>query len=272
MTTIDTQALAQEFLHAYTTGVGIPALPSARYPDWNLNAAYAVEAEFARLRSAAGHRAIGRKLGFVNRAAWPTHKIETLLWGRVYHDTVRYARGGDASLALGPWRSPKIEPEVVFKLKRPLSAGLTPAEVLQSVEWLALGFELVDNPFPGPFTPSDFAAAYGLHRALVVGEPRAVEIAAIPALVEALARFPLRLTRNATLVEEGSGKNVLGSPALCLAEFASAVPRQPGAEPISAGEIVTTGSLTAPQPVTAGETWRAEPAGLPLAALTLHLS
>jgi 2-oxo-3-hexenedioate decarboxylase len=270
---MDSKALAHEILTAYAGSGAIPELLSARFPDLNLNTAYAVDVEFARLRGAAGHRAVGRKIGFVNRALWPQHKIETVLWGRVYDDTVRYAPGGNAALFLGRWNSPKIEPEVVFHLKRPIAgSGLSAADVLDAVDWLALGFELVDNPFPGQFAPSDFVAAYGLHRALVVGAPLSVDAATIPSLVEELARFPLRLLKNGALVEEGSGRNVLGSPALCLAELVAAVPRQAGAEPLVVDEVITTGSLTTPQPIAAGETWRAEAAGLPLASLTLRLS
>jgi len=264
--TLDTRALAQEILAAYTGGAGLPDLLSARYADLNLDAAYAVDAEFARLRDAGGHRAVGRKIGFVNRAVWPQFKIETVLWGRVYDDTVRYARSGEAALFLGPWKSPKLEPEVVFHLKRPISgSGLSAADVLDAVDWLALGFELVDNPFGKQFAAADFVAAYGLHRALVLGTPLAVDAETIPAMVEELARFPLRLLKNGTLVEEGSGKNVLGSPALSLAELAAAVP-------LAVDEIITTGSLTSMQPIASGETWRAEAGGLPLASLSLRLS
>jgi hypothetical protein len=38
--------------------------------------------------------------------------------------------------------------------------------------------------------------------------------------------------KNGELVEEGSGKNSLRSPALCLAELAAAIAKQPGAEPL----------------------------------------
>ncbi len=268
---MDTRELAHEILAAY--GGATLQLPSARFPDWNLNAAYAVDSEFTRLRGAAGHRPVGRKIGFVNRALWPQQKIETVLWGRLYEDTVRYARGGEAGLFLGPWKSPKLEPEVVFHLKRPIGgSNLSAAEALDAVDWLALGFELVDNPFGSPFTPPDFVAAYGLHRALVVGTPLAVDRDTIPMLVEELARFPLRLYKNAQLAEEGCGKNVLGSPALCLAELAAAIPRQAGSEPLAVDEVITTGSLTSMQPIAGGETWRAEAGGLPLADLTLRLA
>ena len=268
MPEIDIDAIAEEIFAIYNTG-GAVAPPSERFPEWNLDAAYAVEAVFARLRAERGHRAVGRKVGFANKALWPAMKVKTVAWERMYDDTVHFGAG---EFALGNWRSLKIEPEIVFKLKRPITqAGLGAAEVLESVEWLALGFEIVDNPFPANFALADLIAAYGQHRGLVVGEPYVVNAAAIPALVEALARFPLRLLKDGTLVEEGSGSTIFGSPALCLAELASAAMRQAGAEPLAAGEVITTGSITTAQPIASGQTWRAEADGLPTTSLTLPL-
>jgi 2-keto-4-pentenoate hydratase len=77
------------------------------------------------------------------------------------------------------------------------------------------------------------------------------------------------LNKNGTLVEEGSGKAALRSPALCLGELASAIVRQ-GAEPLVAGELVSTGTLTTPQPVTAGDVWRADVEGIDLPSLTVR--
>jgi 2-oxo-3-hexenedioate decarboxylase len=89
------------------------------------------------------------------------------------------------------------------------------------------------------------------------------------ALSDALATFTLTLSKNGVLVETGSGKNALRSPALCLAELATAISRRPGAEPLAAGDLVSTGTLTTPQPVADGDVWRAEVTGLDLSALTL---
>jgi 2-oxo-3-hexenedioate decarboxylase len=72
------------------------------------------------------------------------------------------------------------------------------------------------------------------------------------------------------MVAEGGGKNILASPALCLAELASAASRQKYAEPLAAGEIITTGSMTDAQPIAANQTWTATLEGLPLPPLTLR--
>lgn len=272
MAVIDARSIARNLLDAYASCTPVPT-PTSRFgAAFDLAAAYAVEAEITRIRREAGRATVGRKVGFANRAMWRILKLETLVWAHMYDDTVRFASGNTAPLSMAGRCAPRIEPEVVFKLRRPLASGdADAAAILHAVEWMALGFEVNDCVFPDwKFQPADFVAAFGLHTALVVGEPRPVDELPIAAIAEQLPRFALRLRRNGTLVEEGSGKNALRSPALCLGELASAVARQPGAEALQPGEVVSTGTLTNPHPVAAGETWVADCEGLDLPALTLQ--
>src|SRR3954462_5425880 len=271
MSASDPQALAQELGDAYAHQRPIAVPPSARNHGFDLASAYAVESELARRRALAGHQAVGRKVGYANKAMWRALKLETLVWARMYDDTVHYASGGAATLSVARMYSPKIEPEIVFRLKRPLTDGDTdPAAVLAAVEWIALGFEIIDCVYPEwKFQPADFVAAYGLHAALVVGEPAPVEPSAIAALVDKLPSFKVKLLKNGEVVEEGSGKNSLRSPALCLAELAAAISRRPDAEPLAAGELISSGTLTNSVLIAPGETWRAEVEGLDLAPVTI---
>jgi 2-oxo-3-hexenedioate decarboxylase len=269
---LDPKALAQELMDAFTGCATLPLPPSSRDATFDLPTAYAVEAELARLRRTSGRIAVGRKVGFANKALWRVLKLDTLVWAHMYDDTVRYAANNVASLPLQPGRSPKIEPEIVFKMKTALGTGThDPAAALEAVEWLALGFEIIDCVFADwKFQPTDFVAAFGLHAALVVGEPYLIEPRIIPALVDALPRLKVRLLKNGQLVEEGSGRNSLRSPALCLGELASAISRQPMAEPLGPGELVSSGTLTESHAIAAGETWTAVVDGLDLPDLTLH--
>lgn len=271
MSSLDPRALAQELMSAYATSQLIAVPPSSRDAGFDLAVAYGVEAELARLRRAGGGTPVGRKVGFANRAVWRALRLETLVWAHMYDDTVRYADNNTASLSLGRMCSPKIEPEIVFKIKRPVDPGaVEAAAVLAAVEWLALGFEIIDCVYADwKFQPADFVAAYGLHAALVVGEPREVEPEVIPAVVNRLARFKVKLLKNGQLVAEGSGRNSLRSPALCLGELAAAIARQPGAEPLTAGELVSSGTLTESQNLGPGETWTAKVEDLDLPDLTL---
>jgi len=90
-------------------------------------------------------------------------------------------------------------------------------------------------------------------------------------LVEQLSKFKVWLSRDGQLVEQGSGRNALRSPALCLAELASAMAKQDGAEPLGAGELVSSGTLTESTPIQPGATWTASVEGIDLPTLTLTL-
>jgi 2-keto-4-pentenoate hydratase len=94
----------------------------------------------------------------------------------------------------------------------------------------------------------------------------------IATLVDQLARFKLRISKNGEFVEEGSGKNSLRSPALCLAELGAAIVRRFPTQPLSAREIISSGTLTAGHPTDREDHWTAEVEGIPLPSLTLHLT
>jgi 2-oxo-3-hexenedioate decarboxylase len=257
---IDVSAVAGELLTSYDTGTSLAQTLSERMPNFDVRTAYEVEAEFRRLRIAEGRTISGLKVGYANKAMWRVLKLETLVWAAMYDDTVH---DGCDSLRIGGFIAPRVEPEIVFKMKQRAEGDLDAARALGCVEWMALGYEVIDCPFPRwHFKPEDFVAAYGLHRALVVGEHRPVGAG----LVDALAAFKLKLFRNGEQVQEGGGKNSLRSPALCLAEIARA------ADGIEAGWLISTGTLTEAQPIIPGDRWRAEADGLPVPALELHVT
>jgi len=269
----DPRALADELSAAYAARRTDLVPPSARDTAFDLAAAYAVEAELVRRRRASGHAAVGRKVGFANKAVWRALKLETLVWASMYDDTVHFAERNVATLAPSRMCAPKIEPEIVFKVRGAQAADAADAAaVLGAVEWLALGFEIIDCVYVDwKFQPADFVAAQGLHAALIVGEPFIVTPGNIPTLVEQLAKFTVALARNGDVVGEGSGRNALRSPALCLGELAAALTRDPGAEPLRAGELVSSGTLTESKPIRAGETWTAAVDGIALPGLTLQI-
>ena len=185
---LDINALAQELAAAYAAGAPIASTPTARDASFDIASAYAVEAELLRRRCLEGRIPLGRKVGFANKAMWRVLKLDTLVWAHMYDDTVVTAPDGNGSLALGRRFSPRIEPEIVFKLKAPLAAGTSDAAVaLAAVEWMAVGFEIIDCLFPDwKFQPADFVAAYGLHTALIVGTP-------VPVMPENIIRAVKRL-------------------------------------------------------------------------------
>lgn len=273
MSPAEIETLARELLSAYEMGQMVPVLPSA-HPGFDLNTAYEVEAALKRFREASGSKAVGRKVGYANKAMWRALKLETLLWAHMYNDTVQHSDGNFATLTLAHRRSLKIEPEIVFGLKQPITAeGLDATAAIESTEWLAIGFEIIDCPYPEwQFQPSDFLACFGLHAALVIGERVPVQPDLIATLVDELPQFNVRVSKNEEFVEKGSGRNCLRSPALCLAELSAAIVRRFPTEPLSAGEIISSGSLTAGHPTDRGDLWTVEVDGLSLPPLTLRIT
>jgi len=264
--------IARELNSAYETGTMVTNLPSRR-PGFDLNAAYAVERRLKHLREADGHKAVGRKVGYASKAVWRVFKLESLVWAHMYDNTVHFSPNNSATLAIPRSRSLKIEPEVIFHLKDQVREEASDAAaVLESVDWLAMGFEIIDCPFPHwQFQPSDFVASYGLHAALVIGEPIQILPGNIATLAEQLAKFKIRMSKNGEFVEEGSGRNSLKNPASCLAELSSAIAKRFPDDALREGEIVSSGTLTAGHLLGKNELWMAEPEGIPLPSLTLKL-
>jgi 2-oxo-3-hexenedioate decarboxylase len=258
---MDTKNLAREMLAALDEG---QLLPSIAAPDFGWDQAYSVAAEIVTLRRARGENPVGRKIGFTNRNIWAEYGATSPIWAHVYDRTVIHATDGAATLSLAASAQPRLEPEIALRLKAPLAPGLHDTkEVLRAIEWYAPSFEIVCCHFPNwKFKPADSAADFSFHWRLIVGTPVAVRGEDIAALALQLRDCQVALHRDGMALARGVGANALDHPALALMFLADMLARQPQFEPLAAGEIITTGTLTAAMPVKAGETWSSSYAGL----------
>ena len=268
----DVAAIAVRLIAAYD-GAQTLAPITAEDPGFDVAAAYAVLQEIEARRVAQGWRPVGRKIGFTNRTIWPRYGVYRPMWAHVWAHTVHRALDGGATLALDGLVQPRIEPEVVFGLRGPVPLADDPVAILDAVEWIAPGFEIVQSHFPDwKFAAADCTAAFGLHGALVVGDVVPLTAANRAAVAAALPAFELTLACGGSVVDRGVGANVLGSPALALAHLARVLAGQPQFPPLAAGELVTTGTVTDAWPVRPGQTWTSDYGELGLPGLTLRLS
>ena len=259
--------LADDVIAAQEGGREVPPF-SDRYRGLTPAAGYAAAGSLHRHRLAQGWSPVGRKIGFTNRTLWDRYGVHEPMWGTVYDRTFIAARADRAAVPLAGLVQPRIEPEVAFRLKRAPVASDVP-HLLQCIEWMAHSVEIVQCHHPGwKVTIADCCADNGLHGRLVMGEPLACS--EVPGLEDKLPAIEARLFCGSTLRDRGLGANVLGSPLLSLGYLVELLKKQPDAEPLRAGEIVTTGVLTDAHPVAAGETWRTEIDGLPLRGLTIR--
>lgn len=243
---------------------------TSRIEGFDLPSAYAVADLNHKALIAEGNVAVGRKIGFTNPEMWSIYGVCEPIWAHVYDTTVTRLTTNRATCSIGRFAEPKIEPEIVLHLRSAPPAGADPQFILESVDWVAHAFEIVQSHFPGwRFQAADTVADCSLHGTLLIGEPRPVERLA-PDPAGALESFKLALSRNGEARESGRGSNVLGSPLAAVAHLVAVLSRQPDGLPLQAGEIVTTGTITAAQPVRIGEVWHTELQGIGLPGLTVE--
>lgn len=236
------------------------APPSAADPTFDLPMAYRVLARIRQAREHRGERMVGRKVGFTNRNIWPEYGVDSPIWAPVYDTTLVEAAADPSDFSLRRTRAPRIEPEIAFGLRSDLGAEMRePARILEAVEWVAPAFEIVDCLYPDwKFRVQDTVAQQGLHAALILGNRVALPRTATAHWSACLRDCRAVLSCNGAVAARGVGANALGHPALALAFVADVLAGQPQFEPLAAGEIVTTGTLTAALPISAGEIWRFE--------------
>jgi 2-oxo-3-hexenedioate decarboxylase len=216
-----------------------------------------------------GWKAIGRKIGFTNRTIWPRYGVYEPIWGTVYDRTSVFSDGKRVRIPLHGLVQPRIEPEICFGMKT-APRGADIQALLDAIDWIAHSIEIVQCFHPGwKLKLADCTANNGLHGRLTVGTPLPIGRIADPE--KTFATFTVELRHEGETVDRGCGANVLGSPLLALAHLVEIL-RRPGAEPLAAGEVVSTGTLTDAHQVAPGEIWSTRFSGLPLEGLTVDFS
>jgi 2-oxo-3-hexenedioate decarboxylase len=263
---LDTTAKAAEALDAIDRQKQLSA-----FSGIEMQRAYGVVAEMRRLRTARGERVAGRKIGFTNRTIWDEYKVFAPIWGYMYDTTladVSAARNVD----LSKFVEPRIEPEIAFGFARAPEAGMSPAQILDCIGWAAHGFEIVQSHYPDwKFSAPDTVANNALHGAYFMGERISVADDRA-AWLDALANFEISLYRNGERIDQGHARNVLDGPLFAIRHLLDLLKDDPQNEPLAAGEIITTGTVTKAFPVTSGETWHTEVRGVRLPGIEISFS
>ena len=180
-------------------------------PAFDLASAYRVAAAVRRLREDRGERVVGRKIGFTNYRVWAEYGVTAPIWGYVYDTTLHRLADLDAPFSLSALAEPRIEPEIAFKLARAPEPEMDERALLDCIEWVAHGFEILQSHYPGwRFTAADTVAAFGLHGALLLGPPKPITPANAGGWQAALAAFDISLLRDGVVADKGRATNVLG--------------------------------------------------------------
>jgi 2-keto-4-pentenoate hydratase len=204
-------------------------------------------------RKRAGARRIGWKVGFGAPAAKEKLKIGQPLVGFLLDSGV-LANGATVSLA--GWTKAVAEPEIAIEIGKDFSPTADDREAAQSIAAIGPAIELVD--VDGPMDDVEAILARDIYqRHVVFGPRRAV------ALPDGLSSLAGAVTHAGQEVAVPANLEANTGPLLQIVRQVAATLSAFG-ETLRASDIVIAGSVTAPQPLGAGNatlSWELRPIG-----------
>lgn len=192
-----------------------------------------------------GEQIIGVKLGFTSLAKQEQMGLNKPIFG--YLTDVMKA---SESVAIKRFVQPKIEPELLFKLSRPLREDITIDDVADYVEVVAVGLEIIDSRFKKyKFTMADVVADDTSAAAFVVGDWAAPDWQKIADLTGTMDEDGIRRTSGVT-------SDILGNPRLALVRLSEYVASK--GQSLPSGSLILSGAFTDAIPMKVGKTYSAE--------------
>ena len=201
---------------------------------------------------------------------WKAHGVHAPIWGYCTDRTTNELKDTPFQ-SVKDFAEPRIEPEIIFGLYKAPLPSMDQSALLDCIEWVALGYEIVQSIYANwKFAASDTVAANALHGALLVGN-RHLVAPRKAAWEHELATFDLELYCDGKLSQTGGGALVLDSPLHALRQLVELLSNDRHNPPLHPGEIVSTGTLTLAMPVNAGEIWTTRVRGIALEDIALRL-
>ena len=208
---------------------------------------------------------LGRKIGFTNRNIWSTYNVDEPIWGPITKKSVSFCKGNFMKVDLSQFCEPRIEPEIVICLKQQPEYGAKNSEIY--LDWIAPGCEIVDSIYPNwKFSLTDAIVTGGLHGCLVVGEKQKIDHNTESDLID----VKVELYKNGKFQEAGIGSNVLEGPISAVRYLHKGLSKIKNQDPLSAGDIITTGTMTDAKPIFPKENWMVRFDGVINSNLTLE--
>lgn len=232
---------AQALLQAEATRTQIGLLSRA-YPGITLEDAYAIQTAQMAQKLAQGRHIIGWKIGLTSKAMQDALGIDTPDSGVLYDDML-FADGD--TVPHGRFIQPRIEAEIAFVLRAPLSGKVTRDQVLAATESVAPAIEILDTRIlrvdPETRQPRrvfDTVADNAANAGIVLGAERHPPEAHDRRWTGAIVK------RNGEVVATGLGAAVLDDPVMGLVWLARRMGQY--GQRIEPGQVVLSGSFIGP--------------------------
>lgn len=244
---------AADLLAAEASGQQIGLL-SLQYPDMTMDDAYAIQSALMAAKQAAGRKVVGWKIGLTSKAMQYALGIDIPDSGVLFDDMV-FDHG--VTVPAGRFIQPRIEAEIAFVMKSPLSGDVSRNDVIAATDYVAPSIEILDtrilraDPVTGQTrnvldTISDNAANAGI----VLGDKRHAIDAHDLRWVGAIT------SRNGAVEETGLGAGVLNDPVESVVWLARRMGQY--GQAIEPGQVILSGSFIRPVECPPGSELRAD--------------
>jgi len=238
---IDAQGIADILIAAERERKGIAQI-SDEYPDIDVETAYQAQQAFVQSKLDAGETFVGWKLGLTSRNKQQAMGLAAPLYGRV---TSGMLSDFDEPVRLDRFIHPRVESEIAFLLARDIEAPATVASVLAATEVVFGAVDVLDSRYESfQFTLSDVVADNASAGAFYLGP-----VARRPEELPDLKLIGCVVRVDGEVAMTAAGAAVMGHPAASVAWLVNQLPRGEG---LRAGQLVFSGGVTAPVPVTRG--------------------
>lgn len=240
--TTDLDQVAEDFLTAYDTGVPITP-PRTTIEGLDLPSAYHVQQLQEQAVEKAGRRVVGRKIGLTSLAMQRQLGVDSPDFGFFTEDLV-FDDGAD--IEVSRFISPKVEPELAFVLGGDVPADASREDVVAAVESIHLAVEIIDSRVANwDITLVDTVADNASCGAIILGRtPIDVSEADLPGI-------SATMSIDGQEAGFGAGADVMGHPLAPLHWLAATLGEQ--GVPLTAGDIILTGSFCGAVSVVAGQ-------------------
>jgi 2-keto-4-pentenoate hydratase len=203
---------------------------------------------------------LGFKLGLTNPAIQQRFGIDHQIRGAIFHATLRAASGAEIEARFAA--VPVLEADMLVRIAMGgVEAALNDhAALIRHVDQVIPFIELPDLVYAPEYRPSlgDVLAINVGARLGVVGRPIAVTRSAD--FIAALGQMSVSLHQDGREISRAPGAAILGHPLNALAWIARDLARD--GRPLRAGDMVSLGAFSPPQPVVVGQAWVARYEGL----------
>jgi 2-oxo-3-hexenedioate decarboxylase len=229
-TNMNLQSLAKQLDDAAHQAKGIEQLSLSN--QISIQQAYEIQKLSIDLRRQRGEAMAGYKMGFTSKAKMQQMGVDDLIWGRLT-DQMMIEEGGEIDLA--NYVHPRVEPEICFLMKKPLSGKVSLLTAMNAVEAIAPALEVIDSRYENfKFSLEDVVADNCSSSGFVIGPMHRPDVD--------FSNLGMIMQVNGRDVAFGSSAAILGHPARSLVAAARCLAEV--GESLQPGQLLMAGAAT----------------------------